>query len=78
MASPAVAGVAALVRSQYPNLSANEVKQIILESGLPVKMKVIVSGNSYDVRDFETLSKSGKIVNAYNALILASRYSNKK
>ena len=71
MASPAVAGVAALIRSQYPKLSAAQVKQIILDSGLPLKTKVIVSGNYYDIRPFEALSLSGKIANAYNALILA-------
>ena len=71
MASPAIAGVAALIRSQYPKLSAAQVKQIILDSGLPLKTKVIVSGNYYDIRPFEALSLSGKIANAYNALILA-------
>src|SRR5690606_37695033 len=35
MASPAVAGIAALIRSQYPNLKASQVKQIIIDSGLP-------------------------------------------
>ena len=31
MASPNVAGVAAMIRSYYPKLSANQVKQIIME-----------------------------------------------
>lgn len=72
MASPAVAGVAALVRSYYPKLSAAQVKQVILNSGLPLTTKVVVGGEASDVRPFNGLSKSGKIVNAYNALILAS------
>ena len=75
MASPAVAGIATLIMSQYPKLTAAQVKQIILDSGLPLKTKVIVAGNYYDIRPFETLSSSGKIVNAYNALILADSVS---
>ncbi|MDO6595823.1 S8 family peptidase [Oceanihabitans sp. 2_MG-2023] len=75
MAAPAVAGVAALIWSQYPKLTAAQVKQIIMDSGLPIHQKVVVGGNSGDVRDFSTLSKSGKMVNAYNALIMASQLS---
>lgn len=75
MASPAVAGVAALVWSQYPKLTAAQVKQVILDSGLAINTKVVVGGNGEDVRDFGTLSKSGKMVNAYNALIMASQLS---
>ncbi|CDF81272.1 subtilase family protein [Formosa agariphila KMM 3901] len=73
MASPAVAGVAALIRSQFPKLSAAQVKQVILDSGLPIKIKVIVGGDANNEQPFDTLSKSGKMVNAYNALIMASK-----
>ncbi|MBT8286605.1 MAG: S8 family serine peptidase [Bacteroidia bacterium] len=75
MAAPAVAGIAALIRSHYPKLSASQVKQILIESGLAIKSKVVVGGNSQDVRPFEGLSKSGKIVNAYNAIIMAAKMS---
>ncbi len=44
MAAPAVAGIAALIRSYYPLLSAPQVKQILMESGLRTKTSVIVSG----------------------------------
>jgi subtilisin family serine protease len=73
MAAPAVAGVAALIRSYYPKLSASQVKQAILESGLRLDTQVIVGGDNTDVRSFNELSKTGKIINAYNALILASK-----
>ncbi|NRD18577.1 S8 family serine peptidase [Winogradskyella eckloniae] len=73
MASPAVAGVAALVRSYYPKLSAAQVKQVILESGLPLTTKVVVGGDASNIKSFSELSKTGRIVNAYNALILASK-----
>ncbi|MBF8149049.1 S8 family peptidase [Winogradskyella sp. F6397] len=73
MAAPAVAGVAALVRSYYPKLTAAQVKQVILESGLPITTKVVVGGDSSNVKSFSDLSTTGKIVNAYNALIMASK-----
>lgn len=73
MASPAVAGVAALIRSYYPKLTAAQVKQVILESGLPLTTKVVVGGDGSNVKSFSDLSKSGKIANAYNALIMASK-----
>lgn len=75
MAAPAVAGVAALIRSYYPKLSAAQVKQIIMDSGLPIPTKVIVGGDADNVKPFKDLTKSGKIVNAYNALIMAAQMS---
>ncbi|MFC7446121.1 S8 family peptidase [Mesoflavibacter profundi] len=75
MAAPAVAGVAALVWSQYPKLKASQVKQIIMDSGLPVKSKLIVGGDANNIKSLSEISKSAKIVNAYNALIMASQIS---
>jgi subtilisin family serine protease len=77
MASPGVAGVAALIRSQFPTLTAVQVKQILKDSGLPIKTRVIVGGDPSNVKAFEELSTSGKIVNAYNALIMASKMAKK-
>lgn len=71
MAAPGVAGVAALIRSQYPKLSASQVKKIIMKSGLPIKAKVILGGEAEKISTFEEISTSGRIVNAYNALIMA-------
>jgi subtilisin family serine protease len=71
MAAPAVAGVAAVIRSYYPKLSAEQVKQIIMESGIPVQIEVMVPGGEEQLQSFSTLSVSGKIANLYNALILA-------
>ncbi len=73
MAAPAVAGVAALIRSFYPQLKASQVKQIIMDSGLPLTNRVVVGGDANNVKPFKDLSKSGKIVNLYNALILAEQ-----
>ena len=75
MASPNVAGVAALIRSYYPKLSAKQVKHILMDSGVAITTGVVVGGKPSDVRSFTTLSKSGKIVNAYNALLMAEKMS---
>lgn len=75
MASPNVAGVAALIRSYYPKLSAQQVKHILMGSGVAITTNVIVGGKAADTRSFTALSKSGKIVNAYNALLMAEKMS---
>jgi len=76
MASPNVAGVATLIRSYYPKLTAVQVKQIIMESGTPLKNQVIIGEDKHKA-NFADASKSGKIVNAYNALVLAEIMSKK-
>lgn len=78
MAAPAVAGVAALIRSFHPDLSASQVKSIIMQSGLRTKRSVIVAGDETKATTFDKISKSGKMVNAYNALILANNISKGK
>lgn len=78
MASPNVAGVAALIRSYYPSLSAAEVKHLIMNSGVHINRKVIISGDETDKRFFKEISKTGTIVNAYNALIMAKKLSKEK
>jgi cell wall-associated protease len=75
MASPNVAGVAALIRSYYPKLSASQVKHILMDSGVAITTDVVVGGKPTDVRSFTALSQSGKIVNAYNALLMAEKMS---
>lgn len=73
MASPNVAGVAAMIRSYYPKLSAKQVKQVLMESGLHTSTPVIVGGEESNVQPFDAISKSGNTVNLYNALIMASK-----
>ena len=74
MASPGVAGIAALVLSQYPKLTAAQVKQIIMQSGLSINRDVVVD-QSKGAMPFADSSRTGKIANAYNALILADKVS---
>ena len=84
MAAPSTAGVAALIRGYYPNLSAKEVKEILMNSGVKINFNVIKPGSQSESNPegelipFSELSVSGRIVNAYNALQLADYISNKK
>ncbi len=74
MASPVVAGLAALIRSYYPQFTAVQVKEIIMNSVTKVeqKVKIRVEGSLNKVPVSE-ISVSGGVVNAYNALLLAEK-----
>ena len=76
MAAPSLTGVASILLSYFPKLSASKLKEIILESGVDVNLNVKIPGKDGQT-DFKSLSKTGKIVNAYNALILASKSKKK-
>ncbi|WP_439127841.1 S8 family peptidase [Polaribacter sp.] len=84
MAAPSAAGVATLVRSYYPQLSASQVKHILMNSGLKINFDVIKPGtqsreNPTGIKvPFSDLSVSGRVVNAYNALLMADRIVNSK
>lgn len=78
MASPNAAGVAALIRSYYPHLTAAQVKQIMLDSGVSINREVELPGEPFKKVPFASLSKTGKIVNAYNAILEAERVKVKK
>jgi len=72
--APIVSGIAALCLEYYPNLSAKQVKQAILESATPLKGTIVIKPGTKDEKvDFTTLSKTGGIVNAYKALEIASK-----
>ncbi|MFT6749733.1 MAG: cell wall-associated protease [Flavobacterium sp.] len=78
MAAPSAAGVAALVRSYYPQLSASQVKHILMNSGIKINFEVIKPGTTDEKVPFEDLSVSGRVVNGYNALKMADRIVNGK
>lgn len=78
LAAPMVSGTAALIWSYYPNLTAVEVKQIILDSGTSYDLEVIVPGTEDKKVPFSELSKSGKVLNVYNAMQLAEKISKKR
>ena len=72
-ASPITAGIAALVLEYYPTLSAKQLKQVILESATPLTGTMVLKPGTKEKVDFTTLSKTGGIVNAYRALVIASK-----
>jgi subtilisin family serine protease len=71
MASPVVAGLAALILEYYPTLSAEQVKYVIMRSSVVPGYEVTVPGTDKKVKLSE-ISKSGGVINAYEALKLAS------
>ncbi|WP_282638002.1 S8 family peptidase [Sphingobacterium thalpophilum] len=80
MAAPVVAGLAAMIRSYYPELTAVETKQIILESvEKPDQLvRVKVGETATKMARLADISVTGGIVNAYNAILKAEEYNNKK
>lgn len=75
MAAPVVSGLAALIREYYPKLTAVQVKEIICKSVVNFPHHVFLQkGNQMIPIEFSELSKSGGVVNAFNALKLAATY----
>jgi cell wall-associated protease len=77
MAAPAVAGLAAILRSYFPDLTAPQVRHIIMESAVKQKYKVKAPGASVMV-PFSSLSVTGGMVNVYEAVKLAEQTKGKK
>lgn len=70
MSAPVVSGVAALLRSYFPSLTAKEVRLILMKSSFkPGQM--VNRPQSKEPVPFNSLSVTGSIVNAYNAIRLA-------
>ncbi|MGH7690850.1 MAG: S8 family peptidase, partial [Gemmatimonadaceae bacterium] len=75
MASPVVTGLAALIMSYYPNLSAAQVKDVILRSATSYATQPVARPGAKPgdpLVPFGSLSVTGGIVNAYAALQLAA------
>lgn len=71
--------MAALIRSQYPELTATQVKQILMDSSVKFDLMVQVLGEKEGtLKYFSELSKSGGVLNAYNALLMAEKLSKKR
>jgi subtilisin family serine protease len=71
MASPVVAGVAALVLTYYPQLTAQQLKWVIEKSATPITSKVKLPGSDDEMVQLSDISETGGVVNAYEALKLA-------
>ncbi|HEY4061486.1 MAG TPA: S8 family peptidase [Puia sp.] len=72
MAAPVVTGVAALILEFYPNLTPQQVKYCIERSAVAPPGKVKKPGTEEEMVPMSELAKSGGIINAYEALKLAS------
>lgn len=77
MAAPMVAGIAALLRSYFPDLKATQVREIILASALPVNLQVTKPGSEETI-SFADLSATGGLANAYTAVKMAEKTKGKK
>ena len=78
MASPVVAGVAALIRSNFPSLTAEQVKEAIVNSVVRVDDEVFIPGSKTEKTKFSNLSASGGVVNVHGAMMYASKMKGKK
>jgi cell wall-associated protease len=75
MASPATAGVAALLLSYFPDLTPVQVKDIIRQSTRRFDgLKVSKPGSMGEEVNFQDLCSSGGLINAYEAVKLAINY----
>ncbi|ANI90705.1 hypothetical protein A9P82_09320 [Arachidicoccus ginsenosidimutans] len=76
MASPVVAGIAAVLRSYFSSLTAPQVKQIIMQSVTPIDFPVVNPATGKQV-SMKSLCVTGGIVNLYNAVKLAEQETKK-
>lgn len=77
MASPAAAGVAAIIRSYYPELSAKQVREVMVKSVVKQDGEVYKPGTTEKV-PFSELCLSGGVVSATSAVTLADQTKPKK
>ncbi|MEO7999273.1 MAG: S8 family serine peptidase, partial [Gemmatimonadaceae bacterium] len=70
MAAPVVSGVAALLMSYFPSLTATDIKDILVQSARRVNSNVGKPGDTGKI-SFGALSQSGGVVDAYAAVKLA-------
>ncbi len=77
MAAPVVAGVAAVLRSYFPALTAEQVKEIILGSSIK-QMATVKKPGTDEMVPFSELSVSGGTLSMYNAVQMALKTKGKK
>ena len=79
MAAPVVSGIAALIMAYFPELTAEEVRRVILESATSYADEMVVLPGTRDQRvRFGDLSVTGGVVNAYEAVRLAEQLAASK
>jgi subtilisin family serine protease len=80
MASPVACGVAAVLKSYYPTLTPEQIKKILIKSSVKTYkgQKVIKPGTKDEEVKFEKLGKNGGIINLYEAIKMADKYTKTK
>lgn len=80
MATPVACGIAAVLKSYYPMLTPEQIKKIIIKSSLKTYKgkKVIKPGTKDELVKFEKLGKNAGIVNLYEAIKMAEKFSKTK
>jgi len=80
MATPVACGVAAVLKSYYPKLTPEQIKKILIKSSLKTYKgkKVIKPGTKDELVKFEKLGKNAGIVNMYEAIKMAEKFSKTK
>ena len=79
LACPVVTGVAALLKSYFPSLTAKQIKETLVQSVYNPDIMVVPPAHAGFTNKipFSKMSKSGGIVNAYNAVKLADEIMKK-
>ena len=70
MAAPVVSGVAALLMSYFPTLTAADVREILIASARRIDVQVVKPGGTGKA-SFAALSSSGAVIDAYAAVKMA-------
>lgn len=80
MAAPVACGVAAVLKSYYPSLTPQQIKKILIKSSLKTYKgkKVIKPGTKDEMIKFEKLGKNAGIVNLYEAIKMAEKFTKTK
>lgn len=71
MATPVVAGVAAVLKRYFPQFTPADLKRLLVASAAPVHTQVLLPGTKRLV-DFAALSRAGRVVNLHEAARLTS------
>jgi subtilisin family serine protease len=73
MAAPVVSGIAATLMAYFPELTAVQVREIILQSAVRNESQVVRPGTEGERVSFAELSDTGGVVNLYAAIQLAQQ-----
>lgn len=80
MATPVACGVAAVLKSYYPTLTPQQLKKILIKSSIKTykNEKVIKPGTKDEMIKFDKLGKNGGIVNLFEAVKMAEKFTKTK